>query len=89
MSRISIFAPKGHIGHTFCAAGGVETVFAMKTMETGIVPYTLHLNELIEEGEGINFVMHKPQKQKIKYMLKTSSAFGGHNNVLLFKNLEK
>ena len=88
LSKLSIFAPKGHIGHTFCAAGAVESIFGMKSMETGIVPMTLNLTEPLPEGEGMNFVMKTPQEQKIKYMMKTSLAFGGHNNVLIFKNLD-
>ena len=88
LSKISIFGPKGHIGHTFCAAGAVESVVGLKSMETKTVPMTLNLKNPLPEGKGFNFVMGKPQKQDIKYMLKTSLAFGGHNNVLIFKKVE-
>lgn len=57
-------------------------------MENQTVPMTLNLENPLPEGEGMNFVMKKPQKQDIKYMLKTSLAFGGHNNVLIFKRLD-
>ncbi|CAI2370059.1 unnamed protein product [Moneuplotes crassus] len=87
LSKVSVFAPKGHIGHTFCAAGGIETVFGIKSMQESTVPMTLNLKEEIEEGEGLNFVKSVPEKQEINYMLKTSLAFGGHNNVLIFKSM--
>jgi 3-oxoacyl-[acyl-carrier-protein] synthase II len=85
LSKVSVFSAKGHIGHTFCAAGGIETILGIKAMQDGICPNTLNLNDPLDEGEGFNFVMNKPQKQDIQYMLKTSLAFGGHNNVLILK----
>jgi len=30
LKETHIWAPKGSIGHTFCAAGGVESVLAVK-----------------------------------------------------------
>lgn len=87
LSKISVFGPKGHIGHTFCAAGAIETIFGLKSMQESIAPMTLNLTDPLEEGSGFNFVQKDPVKQDIKYMLKTSLAFGGHNNVLIFKNI--
>lgn len=37
LKRAVITAPKGHIGHTFCAAGAVESVFAIQSIKTGII----------------------------------------------------
>ena len=87
LSKVSLFAPKGHIGHTFWAAGGLETVFGIKSMHESTVPMTLNLKNPLKEGKGLKFIQEEPIKQGIKYMLKTSLAFGGHNNVLIFKNI--
>ena len=48
----------------------------------------MNLNNVLPEGEGVNYVQHEPFKQDIKYMVKTALAFGGHNNVLIFKKFE-
>jgi 3-oxoacyl-(acyl-carrier-protein) synthase len=38
LKRAVITAPKGHIGHTFCAAGAIESVFAIQSIKHGLVP---------------------------------------------------
>ncbi len=48
LARAIITAPKGHIGHTFCAAGAVESIFAIKSIEKNTVPQILNLENPLD-----------------------------------------
>ena len=80
LSEISVWAPKGHIGHTFAAAGGIEIVLGLKSMQEGKIPNILNLKNPVIQGKGLNFIKDKPIEQQINCMVKTSLAFGGNNS---------
>ena len=74
---------KGNTGHLMFAAGGAESMFAIKQLETGIHPPIMNLENPCDDT--LNFVIGKPTKQECKYMLKTGLGMGGNCAALLFK----
>lgn len=48
MKKASITAQKGHIGHTFCAAGAVEAIFGILSMENNLAPMILNLENPLD-----------------------------------------
>ena len=77
---------KGYIGHTLGAAGSIELAATLKMMETGIIYPTLNLENVSEDCEGIQHVMH-PLKKQIKTILKNGFAFGGINAALVCRKI--
>jgi len=77
---------KGYIGHTLGAAGSIELAATLKMMETGIIYPTLNLENVSEDCEGIQHVMH-PLKKPIKTILKNGFAFGGINAALVCRKI--
>jgi 3-oxoacyl-[acyl-carrier-protein] synthase II len=43
LKKAVITAPKGHVGHTFCAAGAIESAFGILSIKNSIVPKILNL----------------------------------------------
>lgn len=82
--KVAISSSKGHFGHLLGAAGGVESIMAVKALQEGFIPPTLGL-ENADEDCDLDYVPGEGRKQDIQYALSNSLGFGGHNAVLCFK----
>lgn len=82
--NVAISSSKGHFGHLLGAAGGVESIMAVKALQEGFIPPTLGL-ETSDDHCDLDYVPGTGRKQDIKYVLSNSLGFGGHNAVLCFK----
>ena len=78
-----ITAPKGHIGHTFCAAGALESAFGILSIKNSIVPKILNLEQPLDNE--LTFAMDNVHKN-VDVVLKTALAFGGINSALIYKS---
>jgi len=72
---------KGYIGHTMAACGGIETMFTLYMMESGLVPPTLNLDEIDPRCDIINHVQ-KPIHDQVNIATIQNFAFGGVNTCL-------
>jgi len=82
--KIFLSSTKSSIGHLLGAAGSVEAIFSILSLNDNIIPATLNLNDPIE-SKNINIVANKPISEQINYALSNSFGFGGTNTALLFK----
>lgn len=85
LKQISVVSHKGNTGHTMGASGGMETIFAIKCLQSGIVPHTLNLKDPIPTD--LHLVMNAPEKKNVKNLLKTSYGFGGVNACMVLGQL--
>ncbi len=83
--KVAMSSTKSAIGHLLGAAGAVETMFCIKSIETGVVPPTLNLDYPSESCVGINLVPHTAQERKVKIALSNSFGFGGTNASVIVK----
>jgi 3-oxoacyl-[acyl-carrier-protein] synthase II len=74
---------KSAIGHLLGAAGGVEAIFSILALNSGILPPTINLDNPSEGTEGIDLIPHKAKEQKIRYAMSNSFGFGGTNASLV------
>ena len=82
--NIAITAVKSQIGHLLGASGGVATVFAVKSLETGIVPGTIN-QETPDPECDLNYMGDGPKKLDPEYAMINSFGFGGTNASLVLK----
>ncbi len=82
--RIAISATKSQIGHLLGAAGGVEAIFSVLALHTGIVPGTINCENPDPECD-LNYMRQGPQKLDPQYALSNSFGFGGTNGSILFR----
>lgn len=81
---VCVSSTKSHTGHLLGASGAVEAIFACKALETGIIPATI--NHMTDDPEcDLDYVFNENRKKDIKYAMKNSLGFGGHNASVIFK----
>ncbi len=76
---------KSAIGHLLGAAGAVESVFSLKSLETKILPPTLNLDNP-DTTTKINLIPHESISEPISNLISNSFGFGGTNASLIFGN---
>lgn len=81
---ISICGNKSQIGHLLGAAGGVEAVFAIKTIAEGVIPGTI--NRVTPDPDcDLDVCADGAREKQVNYALSNSFGFGGTNGCMLFK----
>ena len=81
-NNIFMSSNKSAIGHLLGAAGAVEAVFTLKSLQSCIIPATLNLDDP-ERETFIDLVPKKPKEVKIKNAISNSFGFGGTNASLV------
>ena len=82
--RLLVSSTKSMTGHTLGAAGGLESIFAIKAISDQVAPPTMNLDQP-DEGFDLDFVANEPREAPIKIALNNSFGFGGHNVSLVLK----
>jgi len=87
MDGLVISSTKSATGHLLGASGGVEIIAAAMTINRGVIPPTLNLEQPDEECD-LDFVPLTPRQARIDTVLSNSFGFGGHNACLLIRRFE-
>lgn len=84
-NSVKVSATKSQVGHLLGAAGGVEAIATVLSMEAGIIPATLNYETPDPECD----LDYTPEltKQPIRVALSNSFGFGGQNASLLFRSV--
>ena len=85
--NLVVNSTKSMIGHLLGAAGGVEFVTCVKSLEDGFIHQTVGTTEPDEECD-LNYAIGAPIDKEIRYAMSNSLGFGGHNATLLVKKYE-
>jgi 3-oxoacyl-[acyl-carrier-protein] synthase II len=88
IKNVSMSSTKSAIGHLLGAAGAVEAVLTIKSINEQICPPTLNLENPDPEVEGMDLVPLKAKKREIKAAMSNSFGFGGTNSSVIFKKIE-
>ena len=83
-AKLSISAIKSQIGHLLGAAGGAASVFAAKSLQTGMVPGTINLETPDPECD-LNYLPNGSVQIDPKCVMVNSFGFGGTNASLVLK----
>jgi len=87
---LMVSSTKSMTGHTLGAAGAIEAIACMKTMETGIIPPTINFENREEKCADLDYVPNKARKvDNVDVVMSNSFGFGGHNASLVFKKYSK
>lgn len=85
--KVAVNSTKSMIGHLLGAAGAVELIVCVKSLEEGFIHQTMGTRET--EGEcDLNYVLGAPIERQINCAISNSLGFGGHNASLLVKRYE-
>ena len=81
-----ISSTKSMTGHMLGAAGAIEAIVCLKTLETGVVPPTINLMEP-DPACDLNYVPNTAVQADIDLCISNSLGFGGHNASLAFRRV--
>ena len=84
--KIDVSSTKSSIGHLLGAAGSVEAIFSILSIQNNILPYTLNLDNPVDSN-NINLISKEPIEKDVNCVLSNSFGFGGTNTALLFKKI--
>ena len=88
--KMNINSTKSMTGHLLGAAGAVEAISSILSINNGIVPPTINHQNVDENIDSkINFTFNQSQKRNITFAMSNTFGFGGHNACVLFKKLNK
>lgn len=85
---VHISATKSMTGHLLGAAGGIEAIFCIGSINDDIIPPTINTTELDPDiPKNLNIVLGKAIEKKVNIALSNTFGFGGHNATIVFKKL--
>ena len=88
--KMNISSTKSMTGHCLGAAGVVEAIACIMSVQDDIVPPTInHFTDDPELDPKLNFTFHKPQKRTVRAALSNTFGFGGHNACVIVKKFQQ
>ena len=85
---INISSTKSMTGHLLGAAGAIESIASIISINEGFVPPTInHFNYDEAFSPKLNLTLNKIQKKDINIVINNTFGFGGHNTSIIFKKI--
>ena len=86
--NININSTKSMTGHLLGAAGAIEAISSILSINHSIIPPTINHNTVDENIDPtLNLTLNKAQKREVKIAMSNTFGFGGHNACVLFKKI--
>ncbi len=82
--KIPVTANKSMLGHMLGAAGGVEAIALVKSLQEGIIPPTINLTQPDPDCD-LDYVSEGARKKELNIGISNSFGFGGHNSAIVLK----
>lgn len=82
--KLPVSANKSMFGHALGAAGALEGICTVLTLERGIIPPTINYHTFDPQCD-LDCVPNVARKADVDVAISNSFGFGGHNAVLVFK----
>jgi 3-oxoacyl-[acyl-carrier-protein] synthase II len=84
--KINICSTKSMTGHLLGAAGAIESIAAIISINEGFIPPTInHSNQDEEINSNLNLTLNKFQNRDVNIAMNNTFGFGGHNTSIVFK----
>ena len=86
--NLFISATKSMTGHLLGAAGAIEAILAIKSITENIIPSTINIENLDPDiPHGMQIVQKEAIQKKVSVAMSNSFGFGGHNAIVIFKEI--
>ena len=83
---INISSTKSMTGHLLGAAGAIESIASIISINEGFIPPTINHSNIDEEFDPkLNLTLNNSQKRDVNIALSNTFGFGGHNTSIIFK----
>lgn len=82
--KIPVSSSKSMIGHTIGAAGAIEAVISILSIDNGVITPTINYTDP-DPDLDLDYVPNISRHKQIRVALSNSFGFGGHNATLVFR----
>jgi 3-oxoacyl-[acyl-carrier-protein] synthase II len=82
--QVPVTANKSMTGHMLGAAGGVEAIALVKSLQEGVIPPTIN-QEQIDPDCDLDVVPNTAREANLQVGMTNSFGFGGHNAVIVLR----
>ncbi|MBE8719295.1 beta-ketoacyl-ACP synthase II [Sphingobacterium pedocola] len=83
-----VSSTKSMTGHLLGAAGAIEAILAIKSINEGIIPPTINVENLDTNiPEDIQIVVNNALEKRIDTAMSNAFGFGGHNSTVIFRKV--
>lgn len=86
--KFPVSSIKSMTGHLLGAAGGIEAVATVRTLEEGWIPPTINY-EYPDPDCDLDYVPNEARQADVRIALSNSLGFGGHNATIILKKYEE
>jgi 3-oxoacyl-[acyl-carrier-protein] synthase II len=84
--KVPISSTKSMTGHLLGAAGGIESVICVKTIQQGVIAPTMNLEDPDPDCD-LDYVPNAARAAKVRTVLSNNLGFGGQNASVIFRAL--
>ena len=81
--EVDVSSTKSMTGHLLGGAGAFESMVCILSLQNGVIPPTINLNNKDEECD-LNYTPNNAVNKDMNIAMSNSFGFGGHNGVLVF-----
>ncbi len=88
--KVHISSTKSMTGHLVGAAGAIEALFCVKSINEGFIPPTINIeNQDVEGGCDLDYTPNKGISCEVNVAASASLGFGGHNGCIIIKKFKE
>lgn len=85
---LNISSTKSMTGHLLGAAGAIEAIACLLSMQHDFVPPTInHFTDDPDIDPALNLTFNEAQQRKVRVAMSNTFGFGGHNATVIFKQV--
>jgi 3-oxoacyl-[acyl-carrier-protein] synthase II len=81
---VAVSSTKSATGHMLGAAGAIEAVFSVLSLQTGVLPPSLNIEEPISEIRDFDLLRDGARRSQVNHVLLNAFGFGGVNAAPVF-----
>ena len=86
--KLAVSSTKSMTGHLLGAAGAIEAIICALSIEHGIIPPTINLENHDPECD-LDYIPNQAVKRPVNAAISNSFGFGGHNATILLRRFAK
>ena len=85
--NVKVSSTKSMLGHLLAGAGAIEAIVCAKTIQEGMIPPTINLENPDPECD-LDYTPNQAVQAQVKVTLSNSFGFGGHNASIMLRRYE-